>query len=185
MKKDPINYADDDILPIKFLIRLRVPSLLIGLLLGLFLSFVTSQFEDVIAAHVEIAFFLPLIVYLADAVGTQTQTIYTRDLKSGKADFKTYLFKESFVGFFLGLIFGGISFPIVYLWLGSPLLATALFFSIWGAIASAPIVSLLVTELLQIRKSDPAVGAGPIATVIQDTISVMIYGLIATAIIFK
>jgi Mg/Co/Ni transporter MgtE len=36
---------------------------------------------------------------------------------------------------------------------------------------------------LQLEHSDPAVGAGPIATVVQDTVSILIFGFIASAII--
>ena len=52
-----------------------------------------------------------------------------------------------------------------------------------ASIAIAPIVALLVTEFLSLEHSDPAVGSGPIATVIQDTLSILIYGIIASAII--
>jgi len=35
MEKEKIQYADDDTEPVKFLLRLRIPSLVIGLLLGI------------------------------------------------------------------------------------------------------------------------------------------------------
>ena len=53
----------------------------------------------------------------------------------------------------------------------------------FAAVLVAPLVALLVTETLQLEHSDPAVGSGPIATVIQDTLSILIFGLIASAII--
>ncbi|HEY4504308.1 MAG TPA: magnesium transporter, partial [Candidatus Paceibacterota bacterium] len=118
-----------------------------------------------------------------DAVGTQTQSIYVRDLRSGKASFIKYLFKESALGVLFGVIFGALLFVIIYFWFESIELAGAVSLSLIGAVASAPIVALGVSELLQIEHSDPAVGAGPIATIIQDTLSVLIYGLIASAII--
>ncbi len=58
--------------------------------------------------------------------------------------------------------------------------STAMFFTV----TIAPLVALLVTEVLQLEHKDPAVGSGPIATVIQDTLSVLIYGLVASAILF-
>jgi len=94
MKKDLIQYADDDIVPLKRLLGLRLPSLMIGLLLGIVLSFFASRFEAVLTKNIAVAFFIPFIVYMADAVGTQTQNIYSRDLKSGKANFKSYFLKE-------------------------------------------------------------------------------------------
>jgi len=78
MKKD--QYADDDIISVNRLARMRIPSLMIGLFLGIILSFVTSRFEDLLSTNIRIAFFIPFVVYMADATGTQTQSIYARDL---------------------------------------------------------------------------------------------------------
>jgi magnesium transporter len=182
MNNDKIEYADDDKESVLTLLRLRIPSLIIGLILGIVLSFITSRFEEVLAKNISIAYFIPFVVYIADAVGTQTQNIYTRDLKSGKARFKKYLLKESILGFVLGSIFGLIIFPIVFFWFNSFDLALAVGLSTFGAIASAPLIALFITEILELENLDPAVGAGPIATVVQDAASILIYGLIATAL---
>lgn len=182
MQKQKMILADDDVEPIKFLFRLRIPSLIIGLLLGIVLSFVTSRFEEVLSKNVAVAFFIPLVVYLADAVGTQTQNIYTRNLKDGKAHFKEYLFKESVLGISFGFLFGVLIMPIILIWFNSIELAITVSIALFGAVAFAPLIALLVTQSLQIEHKDPAVGSGPIATVLQDTASILIYGLIASVI---
>jgi magnesium transporter len=183
MNEKQIYYADDDVVPVARLVRMRLPSILIGIALGVFLSFVTSRFEEVIARTPRIAFFIPLVVYLADAVGTQTQDIYIRDLRSGKANFRRYFLKELAVGFILGAASSILAAGIVLLWLNETNLALAVGLAILGAIATAPPVALITTELVYEEHTDPAVGAGPITTVIQDTLSVLIYGLIASTII--
>ncbi|MDP3954538.1 MAG: magnesium transporter [bacterium] len=183
MDKNKIQYADDDTEPVKLLLRLRMPALAVGLLLGLVLSFVTSRFEEVLAANISVAFFIPFVVYLAAAVGAQTQSIYVRDLRTGKASFKKYLFKETMLGLILGVIFGLVTAFIVGFWFGSKELAQAVALAVLGAVAVAPLIALIVTEILELEHTDPAVGAGPLATVIQDTVSVLIYGFIASAII--
>lgn len=183
MDSKKIQYAEDDDESVKLLLRLRLPPLFIGLFLGMGLSFVVSAFEDVLRENIALAFFIPFVVYIASAVGTQTQSIYTRDLKTGKANFKTYLLKETVLGIVLGLIFSLLTALVLFLWYHSQPLTLAVSLAVFGAIASAPLIALIVTELLQLERTDPAVGAGPIATVIQDTVSVLIYGLIASAII--
>lgn len=183
-KRDAIVYADDDDVSILNLIRLRFPPLGLGLLLGILLSIVASRFEEVLAIDVRVAFFIPFIVYMADAVGTQTQTIYSRDLRSGKASFKKYLYKESVLGLLLGLLSGCMSAVVTMLWFNSTQLATSVSIAMFTSIALAPVVALLVTEVLQLEHKDPAVGAGPIATVIQDTLSVLIYGVVASLVFF-
>lgn len=175
--------ADDDTESLRQLFKLRFPSLVIGLFLGLILSFITSRFEEVIAENPSIAFFIPLIVYLADAIGTQTQAIYARDLEDGRAKFSHYLIKETKLGIIFGSFFALISALIIVIWFNSLDLAAAVSISLFGAVATAPVVSVLVTEIFSLEHSDPAAGAGPIATAIQDTISVVIYGFIASAII--
>lgn len=177
------RYADDDVTPVGRLLKLRIPSLVIGLLLGLVLSFVMSRFEEVLLENVAVAFFVPFVVYLASAVGAQTQSIYIRDLRTGKAVFKHYLVKESVQGIILGLLFSAVTAPIIFLWFGSRELMQAVCLSILGAVAVAPIIALVVTEILELEHTDPAEGAGPLATVIQDTVSVVIYGLVASAIL--
>lgn len=178
-----IKYADDDVTPLRRLVMLRIPSLLIGLVLGMVLSFTTSEFEDLLVKNVHVAFFIPLIVYMSDAVGTQTQSIYTRDLVTGKASFKKYLIKETLLGVVIGVILSVLSGLLVLLWLKSTQMSLAVSLGMFGAVASAPIISMLVTEVLELEHTDPAVGAGPIATVIQDTVSILIFGGVATAIL--
>jgi len=65
------------------------------------------------------------------------------------------------------------------------LLALAVGVSMFVAIATAPVVNMIIVELFELENQDPAVGSGPIATVIQDAISVIMYGIIASAIICK
>ena len=185
MSSHRFHYADDDAVSIRQLAWMRLPSLGIGLLLGVGLSFATSSFEEVLRQNIHVAFFIPFIVYMADAVGTQTQNIYTRDLRTGHASFKTYLFKETILGLFLGAISSVIAGGITLAWFGDTTLAMAVFLAMGAAVASAPLVALVITELLELEKTDPAVGAGPIATVIQDTISVVIYGLITSALLLS
>lgn len=176
-------YADDDQLTVAQLLRLRIMPLVIGLALGFIISFAVSRFEEVLAKNIEVAFFLPFIVYMAAAVGSQTATIATRDMSSGTAVFNIYVVKEIIIGLILGLTFAIVSGVVILLWLASWKLAMAVALSMFAAISVAPLLALLVTKVMDIRRIDPAAGAGPIATVIQDTISVVIYGLIASAIL--
>lgn len=181
MARSKITLADDDRSSVKTMVMTRLPSLLLGLFLGFVLSFMTSVFEELLESNIQTVFFLPLIVYMADAVGTQTQTIYVRDLGRGKARFLTYLFKEMFLGMILGALFGIISFVVVAFWLGSVDLAMAVGIAVLAAIGTAPVVAIIVTEILELEHKDPALGAGPIATVIQDAISVLVFGYVAGA----
>jgi len=176
-------YADDDTESVRFLLRLRVPPLILGLFLGLGISLLTSRFEEVLATNVHVAFFIPFIVYIAAAVGAQTQAIYGRDLKTGHAKLKNYLLKEPLLGLCLGALFGLVSAFAINLWLKDLDLALAVGLSIFITVTIAPVVAVLITELSNNIHEDPAVGAAPIATVIQDMISIVIYGIMTSMIL--
>ncbi|MCE9586047.1 magnesium transporter [Candidatus Uhrbacteria bacterium] len=183
MSWERIIYADDDTESVKKLVRLRLPSILVGLFLGVVLAVVFSRFEQVLSRDIRVAFFVPFVIYMADAVGTQTQNIFARDLKSRRAHFKKYLVKETGVGMILGFISGTVSGIAALIWFQDPTLMLVVGTSMFLAVSTAPHVALIVTELLQLEHLDPAVGAGPIATVIQDTLSVLIYGIIASIVL--
>lgn len=178
-----MKYVDDDHTPIRRLFALRIPSLTVGLFLGLFLSFTVSRFEEVLSKNVTIAFFIPFVVYLAAAVGNQTQTIYVRDLKTGKTNFHTYLVKESILGVILGLFFSVLTTLIVWAWFKTLTLAMAVGLGVLGAVSVAPLIALIISEILELEHEDPAVWAGPMGTVVQDTMSVVIFGLVSSAIL--
>jgi len=69
------------------------------------------------------------------------------------------------------------------LWFGSIELAFTVALSAFCAISSAPILALIITQVFELIHKDPAASSGPIATVIQDATSILIYGLIASALI--
>lgn len=176
-------YADDDTESVSLLLRLRIPSLVLGLFLGLGISLLTSRFEEVLEANVYVAFFIPFIVYISAAVGEQTSAIYSRDLKSPHTKLRNYLLKEPLLGICLGAIFGLASLLIVNVWLNDVKLASAVGLSTFLAISIAPIIAIVVTEVIQELHEDPAVGAAPIATVIQDVTSILIYGVVTSIIL--
>lgn len=182
-QEKPIVYADDDTESTRMLLRLRIPVLVIGLGLGTVISFFVSQFEEVIKHDVRVAFFLPFIVYISDALGTQTQAIYASDLKTGHTRFHNYLVKESFIGLWIGAGFGLISGLGVSWWMESYELGLSVGISMFFALFFAPVIGLFITQTSQYLREDPSVESGPIGTVIQDMVSVVIYGTVCSIII--
>ncbi len=181
-QKKPIFYADDNTESVGVLLKIRLPYLLLGLVLGIIVSFVTSKFEQVLSQNVRVSFFLPFILYMADAIATQTQSIYSRNLKTGKAKFYMYLIKELSLGLLVGIAFGIISGLVVQVWFSDNKLALSVGLSMFTVLASAPVVALLITQIVQMLHNDPAAGAGPIDSVIQSMLSVLIYGTISSLI---
>lgn len=143
-----------------------------------------GRFESLLSSNLSLAFFIPIIVYLSDAVGTQTETIFVRNLGKKQIKFSAYLLKELLIGLILGSIFGVLTYLFAFIWLGDKDIATTVGFAMLTSIASATVLSLIVPLILYKENTDPALGAGPFSTVIQDFVSLMIYFAIATWIIY-
>jgi magnesium transporter len=74
--------------------RDRLPWLLVGLLGSILATFVVARFEQTLETRVAVAFFVPGIVYLADAIGTQTEAIAVRGLSLHPNPTKDLLLNE-------------------------------------------------------------------------------------------
>ncbi|MEX0622059.1 MAG: magnesium transporter [Candidatus Woykebacteria bacterium] len=167
------------------LIEHRIPWLILGILGGFVATFVVSKYEAILSADVRLAFFIPIIVYLSDAVGTQTETIYVRVLsEKKKINFYKYIIKESFVGLGLGTISGILLGIFANYWLTSSLIGLTIGITMVINLTFAPILAVLIPSILYKKHADPALGSGPVATIIQDVISLLVYFLVASFILF-
>jgi len=183
MFDSPKNVEDDIREPLVRIIRNRLPWLILGLFWGIVTSFFVAHFEKVLEADIRLSFFIPIIVYMSDAVGTQTETIYVRHLQRKCSDFKSYFMKEISIGISLGVIFGCSVGLFAYLWLWSPSIALTVGLAMGINVFLAPILAILLPSLLYRDHLDPALGAGPLCTVAQDFISLMVYFMVASMII--
>jgi len=184
-QEQKVVYADDAKERVSFLLGLRLPWLLVGLIGGTLASVIVSRFETVLSENISLAFFLPLIVYMSDAVGTQTETIFVRNLAKGKISLTTYLLKEFLVGIVLGVVFGILIGLIANFWIGSFKIAFTVGLAMFVNVAIAPIIALIVPTAIFKEHRDPALGAGPFTTIVQDIISILIYFLVAGFILFS
>ncbi|HEX6960837.1 MAG TPA: magnesium transporter [Lacipirellula sp.] len=163
-------------------VRDRLPWLLGGLVGAMAATAVVARFESAIAAQVSVAFFIPAIVYLADAIGTQTESVAVRGLSLSHRPLARLLGGEITAGAMIGLVLGLMAGPCVYFAFGDIRLAVAVGLSILVAGSVATVCGLLLPWLLSRTGFDPAFGSGPIATVIQDVLSLVIYFLAVVAI---
>lgn len=155
--------------------RDRLPWLIVGLLGSLVATLVMSRFEAVLHQTLALAFFIPGLVYLADAIGTQTEAVVVRGLSLAHIRIGHLLAGELRTGLIIGAVLGGVTFPMVWLAFGDPRLAFAVSGSLVVAGGVATTLGLLLPWLLARGKRDPAFGSGPLATVIQDVLTLLVY----------
>jgi magnesium transporter len=160
----------------------RLPWLVVGLAGALLAADLVGWFEHQLEIKVLLAFFIPGIVYLADAVGTQTETVIVRGLSVG-VPMARMVRRELPTGFVIGFSLALIAAPAVWWRWGDADVALTVSLAIFGACSTATIVAMLLPWLLERCGADPAFGSGPLATVLQDLLSILIYFMVALAVV--
>ena len=74
---------------------------------------VVGAFEDEIKKQVLLAFFLPAVVYMADAVGTQTETVVIRGMALG-VSVRSIFARELLTGLVIGVLLGSAFFAFSF-----------------------------------------------------------------------
>lgn len=169
---------------ILFLTKRRLPWLIIGSVGGLIASFLVGLFEPLLRSMVELAFFTPAVIYIGDAVGTQTQALFLRAITIGEVRVGKFMAKEAVVNALLGLIIGALSWLAIMAFLRNFVIATIVGVAMFLTIISSGLVAIFLTTIFSNHKEDPALGAGPFATIIQDIVSVIVYFLVATVVLW-
>jgi magnesium transporter len=153
----------------------RLPWLFVGVAGSAVAALVMAQFEAVLRAHLVLIFFLPGIVYIADAIGTQTEAIAVRGLSISRSSLSTLLMGELWTGLLIGAILGGTSFLALWAVMGDSQLALTVAIAVFAASGLATGIGLVLPWTFHKLGFDPAYGSGPLATVIQDVLSLLVY----------
>ena len=162
-------------------LRHRLPWLLAGLGGAAVATGAMAGFESTLSTHIAVAFFVPGIVYLADAIGTQSEAVAVRGLSLTRSGLRHLLAGELRTGMAIGASLGLLSFLPVWVFFGELRLAAAVALAIFAAGAMAAALGLLLPWWLARLGRDPALGSGPLATVIQDILSLLVYFAVVKA----
>ncbi len=160
--------------PIARRLRHRLPWLLVGLAGAMVSALLMGAFEDRLEANVLIALFVPAIVYMAGAVGAQTQTVLIRAFAVGVTT-RQILIRELLSGALMGVVIGlaFLAFSVV-VW-GDFEVAAAVAVALFASASVAVAVALVLPSVFQRLGLDPAFGSGPLATLVQDLLSIGTY----------
>lgn len=165
-------------------LRHRIPWLILGLVGGLLAAKIVGFFEATLEKNILLAAFIPLIVYMSDAIGTQMEAYIIRDLAIDRSlPFPLYLLRHFLVvvaiSLFLALLLY-VSFGLFYHdWYMGFVIGVSLF----AASASSVFTGLIIPYGFSRMTLDPADASGPFATIVQDMLSIIIYFSIATVLL--
>ncbi|WP_309126977.1 magnesium transporter [Microbacterium sp.] len=171
--------------PIRLLVRSRVVWLLV-LAVGATLTVqVLDAFEATLAQMTVLALFVPLLIGTGGNTGNQAATTVTRSLALGEVtpgDVRRVLSREIRVGFSLGLLLGLLGFALaglVYDWHVGLVIGLTLVAVCTVAASIGGIMPLAARAI----KVDPAVFSNPFITTFVDATGLIIYFLIARAVL--
>ena len=169
--------------PLSDRFRRRMPWLLAGLVASSLITLVMTRFEATLEANVAVAYFVPALVYIAGAIGTQAVSVAVRGLAGNAVPILALLRDELAIGLAVGASLGAIAWLAVVLTLGDGLLAAAVGGAVLVGGAMSAVVGFLLPWGFQRAGLDPAMGSGPICTIIQDVVSLSVYFLLVSALI--
>lgn len=166
------------------MIKTRLPWLIIGVLGGAITASIISGFEHVLNSLLALAAFAPVLAYLSDAVGTQSETLVVRSLAlDPKLSLKSYFVREFIVALVLALVCGMLLSGVALVGWNNPTLGIIVGLSMFFSVISAVLISTGFPFLFKKVNLDPAVASGPFATMISDVATIIIYFSIASALL--
>ncbi|WP_088549610.1 magnesium transporter [Paenibacillus aquistagni] len=164
----------------------RLPWLLILFVAEAYTGTVLKHFEDTLEQVVALAFFVPLLVGTGGNTGTQVVATIIRAVGVGEVKFKDIfrvIKREATVGLCLGLMMGvaglirasilGVGFEVAQV-----VAITMLCIVVWSSIIASAL-PLIIRKL----KLDPAVVSGPFITTFVDGTGLVIYFMVAKAVL--
>jgi magnesium transporter len=166
--------------PVKTHVKKRLPWLMFGLLGGIIAALVVNSFESMLDKYILLAAFIPAVVYMADAVGAQAQTIFIRSMAlDKKLNIGKYAFREVKINLLLGVILGTLFYVVFSTFWSSSFFGLIIGASIFATVIVSMGISILLPFIFQKLNSDPAISSGPFATAVRDLTSLLVYFAIA------
>ncbi|WP_240222739.1 magnesium transporter [Rheinheimera hassiensis] len=167
---------------IGLLYRKRVFWLVILVFGNIFSGAGIAHFEGIIASHIALLFFLPLLIGSSGNAGAQSGTLMVRALATGEIKLRDWgylLGKECLVAGLLGLTMATAVVGLGW-WRGGYDIAVVVSLTMMLVVLAGSLIGLSLPFLLSRFKLDPATASGPLITSIADVAGVVLYFSIAT-----
>ncbi len=183
--KSHLDFDNSLEIPLFKVLKDRLSWLLIGLLGATLMAFYIGLFEETLARYLIIASFIPAVVYISDALGTQLQTVFVRDLAVlGKSlNLKKYFFRQIIVSSLIAILISLLMFLIISLLWKALYIGFVISLGILLSLVFTSLTAFFITIAIKKFRFDPALGSGPIATIISDITSVVIYFFVVVSLL--
>ena len=169
------------------LVTHRLPWLLLLMISATFTSTIITHFETLLSGAVVLTAFLPMLMDSAGNSGSQTSVTVIRNMALGEvelSDWLRVLFKELRVAVLSGLALAAVNFLRMMIFTSA---GTMVSLTVSVTLLCTVVIAMAVGCLLPMGAKrlglDPAVMASPMITTIVDACSLLIYFMIASAML--
>lgn len=172
----------------------RIPWLLLLMIGATFTGVIISSFESALAASVVLTAFIPMLMGTGGNAGSQASVTVIRGLSLGEIGYRnvlSVLFKELRVAILCGVSLAVVNFGKLLLIDGllfgnpavTPLVSLTVSLTLGVTVVAAKLIGALLPILAGRLGLDPAVMASPFITTIVDAVSLLVYFLLAGALL--
>ncbi|GAB4210775.1 MAG: magnesium transporter [Synechococcales cyanobacterium] len=168
--------------------RKRVVWLVVLLFTNTFTSTIIASQEDILAQVVALAAFIPLLIGTGGNVGAQSSTVVIRGLSTDEIHIPEafgVIAREALVGLVLGSMLGGLTLVWAVVLRGEVGVGVVVAFSLLMITTVSSVTGAALPFLFKSLKLDPALMSAPFITTVVDVIGVLIYFLVARAILLR
>jgi len=166
------------------MIRSRLPWLIIGVIGGTLAASLIAQFEELLSSFIALASFIPVMVYMSDAAGAQTEALIIRSMAlDTKLNIRKYLTREIIVATALAGASGLFAAFLAYVTRQNLTLGLIIFFALFLSIIASVSINTFAPLILKKFNYDPALATGPLATIFSDITTLAIYLAVALALL--
>jgi len=167
------------------LFQKRIGWLFILIFVNLVSSGVIAAYEETLASVISLAFFIPLLIASGGNAGSQSAILLVRAIATGDVKLTQWfsiISKEILVGLVLGLVLGLGSY-FLGIFRGGPAIGVIVGLSMVAIVFVSNIIGAVLPFVLTRANIDPAVAGSPLITSIADSVGLLIYFSIATAVL--
>ena len=176
------------------LTRRRIPWLLLMMLSATFTGLIITGFESALAACTVLTAFIPMLMGTGGNSGSQSSVAIIRSLSLGEVEFSdlpSLIWKEIRVAVFCGAILAVCNFAKMMLvdrmLMGNSEITVMVSLAVCVTLVFVVLVAKTIGCILPVAAKkiglDPAVMASPFITTIVDTLSLLIYFAVASALL--
>lgn len=166
------------------MVRSRVPWLIVGVIGGTITAALIGSFEDLLSEFIALASFIPIMVYMSDAVGTQSEALIIRKIAVDPAMSPLlYIKREVMVAAGIGTLSSAFAGLMAGLSRMNPSLGLIVFISMFFSVLAAVFISTASPIIFRRLGFDPAVATGPLATILSDFTTTLIYLTVASSLL--